>query len=326
MGNDNKHIDIISLMARYFAGEATVEEQIILDKWKTANAENQKELDSFEKLWNLTGNISEKEPIDIDSEWYKLDSKIIATHTKVLTLKRVIQLAAMLIVISGLALVGYYKLNYVNIRNQYAKIQEVELPDGSHVELNAHTQIRYGKRFGNTNRSLYLTGEAFFNVKRDTNLPFVITANGAQIEVLGTSFNVKAPKNKTEVKVYVVEGTVSLYDKKQKKVKTLLTAGESGNYNSEHGTVKKVEAVSMNDIAWKTFVIELEDTPMHVVKEILESTYHKEIIVDEAISNCPVTATFKNDSLQSVLNVLKAVLDIEISKEGNKIILKGTGC
>lgn len=326
METENKHIDIVSIMARFLAGEATVEEQIILDKWKMSNTENQDEFNSFAKLWNLTGNISDKKPIDIDTEWDKLDDKITSGDTKIFTLKRVMQLAAMLVVVSAIALVGYYKLNFVNLKNLQAKVQTIDLPDGSRVELNADTRLRYRKNFGETHRSVSLTGEAFFKVKHDTVLPFVITANGAQIEVLGTSFNVKALKNKTEVKVYVVEGTVSLYDKKQKKLKTLLTAGESGKYNSELGTVKKEEVVTMNDIAWKTLVIELEDTPMKVVKEILESTYHKEIIIDEAISNCPVTATFENDSLQSVLNVIKAVLNIEITKEGNKIVLRGSGC
>ena len=326
MENDHKHIDIVSLMARFFAGEATVEEQIILDKWKSSSKENQKEYDTFSNLWNFTGNISDKPSIDIDTEWYKLDNKITTAQTRVITIKRIIQIAAAVIVFSFIALSGYYQSRIVTQKNNLAEMLTVDLPDGSQVELNSQTKITYRKHFGLSHRNISLEGEAFFNVKKDSALPFIITANGAQIEVLGTSFNVKARKADNTVKVYVVEGTVTLYDKKQKKVKTLLTAGESGNYDKKQGHVKKDKVVSINDIAWKTRIIDLEDTPMYVVKEILESTYHREITLSENIKNCPVTASFKNDNIGTVLKVLEATLDLKITIDHKIITINGNGC
>jgi ferric-dicitrate binding protein FerR (iron transport regulator) len=125
------------------------------------------------------------------------------------------------------------------------------LPDGSRVTLNAGSRISYNKGFGYSNRNLVLDGEAYFEVRKNEEVPFVISAGEAQVKVYGTMFNVKAYKRKPELKVTVSEGSVLLYKTKQPENQTKLEAGETGTFNNASGVIDKRILLNYNDIAWK---------------------------------------------------------------------------
>lgn len=326
MQEDKKHIDIIGTLARFFSGEATVEEQITIDKWKASCEENQQDYDAYQQLWDITGSISDKKNIEIDTEWNKLDNRISASYARTVTVKRIVKIASACLMISILAFVVYLKFNFIIEKNLTGEIKEIELPDGSSVTLNYDTKIRYRKDFGNTNRDIYLLGEAFFDVKKENKVPFIVSTERAQIEVLGTRFNVKTETENSLLSVYVQDGSLTLYDKKQKEVKTLLSSGEKGWFNKKNNTVTKEKSISANDVAWINGFIEFDNTPLIVVKEVLESTYHKKLQVSAQIKQCEITATFNHADLQVILDVLSETLNLQITNTDNTIVLKGDAC
>ena len=104
------------------------------------------------------------------------------------------------------------KISKITLPGQ--KLKGHILPDSTFVSLNADSKISYPAKFSASKREVYLEGEAFFDVKRDVNRPFLIYANGSTTEVLGTSFNVNAYPSENIVEISVVTGKVAVYSRK----------------------------------------------------------------------------------------------------------------
>ncbi|NJK86551.1 MAG: DUF4974 domain-containing protein [Bacteroidales bacterium] len=164
-------------------------------------------------------------------------------------------------------------------------------------------------------RNLKLTGEAFFEVIKNDKQPFIVQANEARVKVTGTKFNVKAYKHQEDVKVTVTEGTVQVYDDGNAFSETI-KAGETGILNKKNNDISKVNYANLNDMAWKTKVIDFNNTTLDEVARVLENTYYQKIDVDPAIQNCSVTVRFVNRDLKSVLLVLQSTLDLKIETKG----------
>ncbi len=119
------------------------------------------------------------------------------------------------------------------VENTSGSVQKVALADGSVVSLEPGSTLRYPEHFG-TQREVYLTGEAFFNVFRDEKHPFLVYAEDVVTRVLGTSFRVKAYGQGKEVRVAVTSGKVSVFKKGSEKYND--RNGGAGHTYSESGS------------------------------------------------------------------------------------------
>ncbi|WP_143306214.1 FecR family protein [Chitinophaga vietnamensis] len=120
---------------------------------------------------------------------------------------------------------------------------QITLPDGSRVWLNASSAIRYPAAFTGKNRSVGLTGEAFFDIVKDDNKPFIVNAKNVQTQVLGTAFNVMAYPDEESVNTTLVQGSVKVNSR-------LLQAGEQAQVNKEGGLL--ITRPSLEEIlGWK---------------------------------------------------------------------------
>lgn len=326
MNNEQENIAPIEQLTKYFANEATAEERSQVEKWRDLNEKNRNEFNAVHKLWNLTGTVQESPVIDLDKEWHRMENVIVPVKTRTLTFTRVLAVAASVAVISILVFLGIQRTQIVIEKTQFAETKHISLPDGSNIYLNGNTRISYRKNFGNSHRNLKLKGEAFFDVADNKDVPFIITANEAKIEVVGTRFNVKAYKKQDEIKVTVSEGTVKLYDKKLPKKETYIKAGETGKFNKKVKSVEKIPLYDINDIAWKTRIINFNNTTMTEVAEILENTYHVKIRVNDKIKDCTLKVGFTNKDLSEVLQVIRTTLGLRIQVQDDTIIISGSEC
>ncbi len=327
MDAENKHIDPVEILPKYFAGEANPEERKLVDDWLSVDENNRKEFQAFAKLWNITGSVSEEGDIDLDAEWHRLESVVMPGKTiKTIHLARIVRIAASVVLISALAYTGLRVTHLKTEKAPVAASSTVKLPDGTTISLNAGSKIAYQKGFGLTNRNVTLKGEAYFEVVKDVKLPFIISSGDASIKVTGTAFNVKAYKDKPEIKVTVTAGTVSLYETHKPESEILLSAGETGIFHKSMKTLDKQEAIDMNDISWKTYIIDFNNTPLPEVVDILENTYHKSFEIDPAVQSCSITVRFDHQDLGDILRVMESTLDLEITTQDNRIIIFGNGC
>lgn len=329
MSDNNQNIAPIDLLTKHFANEANAEEKKQLEAWRLADPENQKEFEAFSKLWNITADANKKEVINIDAEWEHME-KSISSQTEVKTINlfsRVVSIAASIMIISTLAFFGLKQMRTTSEKATITASSEIVLPDGSNISLNVGSRIIYEKGFGETHRNITLKGEAFFDISKNAEIPFIIKANEASIEVIGTQFNVKAYKKQSQVKVLVTEGKVQLFDTKQPEKKTLLVAGEAAIYDRKVKVIKREPDSNQNDIAWKTRIIDFNNAPLNEVVKVLSNTYHYEFIVDPLLADCPITVRFEDQDIVSVLKVLKSTLNLTLTEEKDRVLkITGEGC
>lgn len=326
MKNEDQNIDPVGLLPKVFSGEASSDEISMVEKWRSENPENQSEYEAIWKLWNISGTATQQGEIDIDTEWKRMESAMFPSYMGKSIVMRIMQIAASLVAIALLGFLAFKITGNKSEKAPFATIASVVLPDGTSVSLNAGSVISYKKGFGSKHRTLNLKGEAYFEVKKNQELPFVISAGEASIRVTGTKFNVKAYKRLKDVKVTVTEGTVRFFNTVKPGNGVTLTAGETGIMNKSDRFIRSSVTGDLNDIAWKTRIIDLHDTPLRDVSEILSNTYHAKIELDPAIGNCRVTVRFENRKLDAVLNVLRSTLDLKITTKGKRITISGKGC
>ncbi len=326
MSNEIPHRIPVDLISKYLANEATAAERSELEQWLAGSKDNRHEFDAFKKLWIESENVKEMPDIDLSKEWQRMDRVISGDTRKVFTIRRVLQIAASIVVLIGLSLFTYQQLNTVSIKTDLAQQRVINLPDGSRVTLNANTKLAYSKSFGKTDRDISLKGEAFFEVAKNADLPFVIEANKAAIKVVGTKFNVKAYKKSDDIEVAVVEGVVQLYETKQPEKRTVLTAGETGIYMKEKEAIKKLSHLNPNSISWKTKKIVFENSSLKYVFMVLSNTYNVEFTVSEPVEDCKISVSFDQSDLSSILKVLKSTLHLTYTKKGAAVVVEGTGC
>ncbi len=190
-----------------------------------------------------------------------------------------------------------------------------DLPDGSHTWLNHGSEIRYSLQPGRNTREVYLTGEAYFDVKEDPEHPFVVNTHGVNVYAVGTSFNVMAYEDDPSIEVTLVDGKVDLYGYKKDGKKERITEMIPGDHVVIDHTTRKVIRSSGETntyIAWKQGRLILRDDPMDIIVDKLEKWYNVDIeILDPQLINYPFTGTFTDETLPQVLNLLSIAVPLE---------------
>jgi len=217
------------------------------------------------------------------------------------------------------------KVVYSTITVPYGKRFTVTLSDGTIVSLNSGTTLRYPEQFGlNGKRSVYLSGEAFFEVSKDKKHPFMVNANKVDIEVLGTKFNISAyPENPT-VNSTLVEGSIKMSEVENKANVVLLQPNQMAtwNNNSKKIITKEVDASFYN--AWTKGEIAFKDTPFSTIAKIIQRTYDVEIInknADLARQNFTGTIKISESSVANILELLKRDTPFQYVIEQNTITI-----
>ncbi|MCF0073570.1 FecR domain-containing protein [Dyadobacter sp. CY261] len=187
------------------------------------------------------------------------------------------------------------------------KTIRVNLPDGSHIWLNAGSALTYPIAFkGKTREVVLREGQAFFDISRDTTRPFIVHAKTLDITVLGTSFDVKAYENDPDIKVTVKTGKVGVQvrDKPGQPALMLLPAEQAV-------VVEKAQKIHVNEISkpaiapWKDNRMVFEDELLVEVLHALERKYNQHIIIEkEGLSSEKISLTLDNQPMPDVLKVL----------------------
>ena len=329
MKKADEHIE--NLIALYYAGEAGEEEKKELLAWVEESPDNRQYFYDSGKLWRSTGR-GAAAAVDVDHEWEVLQGRLArgkAARRRSISMRRMpvrVAAAAAIFVAVALTVTLYNHMRTLSFRTAAAPAS-VLLPDSSHVTLNAWSVLRYPRRFRGGLRRVHLDGEAFFEVTRNETLPFVVEAAGAEVRVLGTSFNVAAYDTAATVEVVVNTGRVALSPKKDPSLTVVLEPGTRGVFDALRGAVTKTRNTDPNYLAWKTKKIVFENEELTTIVQTLNRVYHADIIITGSrLGACRVTTTFDSLSLDAVLEILRTTLDLEIVRKGDRILLKGDGC
>lgn len=333
--------DFNALLERYAEGTCSQQEkQIVMDWYK--NMDNMVSIDPLkdtekevakDRIWRNIKNTVVEEPVAAPRHRSIIMYMSIAASVLLLIWGGVSFLSAK---INNAKVFGNEAVSTViDIKNTSQKPQEVTLEDGSSVVLQPNSVFSYPEHFGTDNRTVYLTGEALFKIKRDPNKPFLVHSGSLLTEVLGTSFIIKPNVKANTTEVSVLSGKVSVYqgDKKESQYKNgvILTANHKVDFNNASkelvlGIVDNPIATSdSKSLNRNDFVF--EDARLSVVLNFLKKQYGLDFIVEhENLYHCVLTADLNDLSFFTQIEYICEAIGATYERRGTNIFINGKGC
>ncbi|AGA80511.1 FecR family protein [Echinicola vietnamensis] len=248
-------------------------------------------------------------------------------------LKPLVKVAAVLaLVILGGFLAGKYvtllpKAELITKRTTASQRATITLSDGTKVHLNVGSAITFPEQFYGEHRKVTLEGEAFFEVTRDVQKPFIVETASLSTKVLGTSFNINAHESQTEM-VTVVSGKVQVSQTAKPEMKAILLPDEAVVFNRSSGSLNKQRADAGQVLDWKKEYIEFDKVSFKDAIRLLGQFYHTEIILENFQNDhCQIRAICKNNGIEHLLGQLQLLVDFDyrIQKDGS-IVIDYHGC
>lgn len=239
------------------------------------------------------------------------------------------------------------KVNYFRIKVPYGSKSTIELPDSTKVILNSGSTLEYPDHFGASDRTVFLNGEAYFDVKRNKQKPFFVKTSEASIKVLGTQFNVKSYSGEDHMETTLVSGSIEILpnetaynSKRQAYRRILLKPNEKAVFMHNDISIVKQgidkvperiltasvlfqdTEITQTDIAWKNDILILNNEPFGEIVSKLERWYNVQITLnDAALSKIRFSARFKGESIVDVLHALSLTQPFEYEVNKNLITI-----
>lgn len=322
-------------------GECTPEESAFVEEWydnmgRTENVMSPETVASAEnRLWNKL----------------RPGSSNSSSNVRVLTFVKVA--AALMIMLSaGWVFIGNYQKNHTkeyaketivapgnlvsHVSNTTDKPLTVELKDGSKIILQANSEISFDENFSGAKREVFLQGEAFFDVKRDEQRPFLVYSKELVTKVLGTSFNIKAYDIDKEITVAVKTGKVSVYhtpegqeQTAEEKEAVILKPNQQAVYDKANEIVVK-QLVEKPEIVLpdsRLFRMSFEEQPVAGIFDLLEEHYGVDIVYDEeALKRCTLTTAMSEEGLYQRIEVICKAIKAKYTVTEGMIFIESPGC
>jgi transmembrane sensor len=327
------------LLTKYQNGEATDDERMQIEAWyDTLDGEEEPVLSASDKR------------AFIGQYWQQLAPQIAQTPTIRRMPMAFYRVAAAAVVLLGVGLGWYFLMNrssqsgsdkivaqsgqsqLIDKTNESGKPLQVALSDGSTITLQSGGRVQYPSTFAGNRREVHLVGEAFFEVAKNPESPFLVYANGMVTKVLGTSFTIVAHAGKPTAEVVVRTGRVAVYRQTDNQTTTsdvVLKPNEKATFFRADSRIVKSLAdhpVVLRPEAIKTHFV-FDDTPIARVFRELDDVYGVNISFDEqALVNCTLTANLAHQSLQAQLDMICLSIGATYQTNGTHIRISGRGC
>ncbi|MCC5942419.1 MAG: FecR domain-containing protein [Balneolaceae bacterium] len=311
---------------RYLSDAATPHEKRAFEEWLKKSEKNQELFESYRNIYNV--KLSDRYEFDTLEAFNRFNEvmnrgtvgKSLSAHQKERRNKKYSyrtwwKVAAALLLAFGLSLYLFtsneFKFNDTSqgvvagatFYTLPGEQKTFKLPDGSSVRLNADSELFIPEGYGKDFREVQLSGEAFFDIIPSAGISFEVLTSTARIEVLGTSFGVRAWKNREESIVALQSGRVSVRSNSDFiEESTVLEPGEISKIvlNKPPTPAKQVNLDQY--IGWKDNRLVFENTPLSDVLVQLELHYNVAISIDDSSSlDEPVTAEYLDESLEEIL-------------------------
>lgn len=237
--------------------------------------------------------------------------------------RKILRIAA--VVIPCFIIVGSYLWYYQDTENlieisvAYGSKQHIILPDSSEVWLNSGTQIKYPEKFNKDSRNVYLDGEAYFSVTRNTSYPFIVQANGLSVKVLGTQFNVKAYSNDERMITTLTNGKVEVNISGNDS--HILKPNEQLTYNTHTTDIEITEVTASETKSWLNGQLIFSNNSLHEILLTLERRFNVSFhdVTSPPVSGFYTIRFLKNENLDEILHILGDVMDVRFKNEEESI-------
>lgn len=279
------------------------------------------------QVWELSGRYQQGYEPDTSAALSRFRSRL-AEDREATPVRQLSRRRRWLAIAASLALLlagGWWLLNSdTNSPNTFRTTAgeqlNVTLPDGSVALLNEYSTLRYESNYGEGQRTVHLTGEAYFKVMRAETSPFTVHAPTSTVTVLGTAFNFRAYEYEDFTEVEVEEGKVAFRsDVSGEQME--LTALQVGVYQYDGRPIKKTQDVeALNAHAWRTGTLAFKKAPCHEAVAAI-ARYHQTdiqlILGQSPPEKYKLTASFQDEPLENVLELLAETWTAEVIEKAN---------
>lgn len=213
----------------------------------------------------------------------------------------------------------------IHIRTQYSEIKNIALPDGSQVTLNGNSTLSYSEEWTDQNdREVQLTGEAFFDITKKSgknNAKFIVHTQNLDVEVLGTQFNVNNRRNRVEV--VLQEGKVGLSQSGMNYTPVVMIPGDYIEYSQATNKMRRKKVNPFVYSSWRENEMIFDDKPLFEIAQVLEDTKGIQLVFqNDSLKKLSFTGTLPHQDIDNFLLVLSKSFGVEVSKQGNQIMLR----
>ena len=327
-----KNDRIEDLLPSCFKGILNKADREKVESWKEASKENRQLFADSLKAWQATALLQTMKKYDTEKALKKVHKKIEKQNRSILTM---IQKIAAILILPLIISTLYFALRnptlstsqsteLYTITSPAGMRSEYILPDGTKVFLNSKTSLRFPLAFTDDTRDVILNGEAYFQVAENKTKPFIVNTGKINIEVTGTEFKVSNYTDEGLTEIVLVSGSINLFHgnyTNSKKNIALLTPGEKASYHTREDRMY-IENVNIDKyISWKDGVLMFRNDPMEEVVRRLNRWFNVKIqLTGKELSDYVYTATFEDESLMQILDLLKisAPIDYKINKRQKK--------
>jgi ferric-dicitrate binding protein FerR (iron transport regulator) len=281
--------EIDPIILKYLQGISTFEENEVLHQWTEQSSEIKKRLFAEKDIWETSAFLADQKTYNISSELEILRKNLHSDKKQpVAIFRKIVEIAAVLLITFGLGWASQFitfsgdqqsiEVSQQEIFVPKGQVNQIFLADGTRIWVNSETRLSVPSVFSSTERVVKLSGEAFFEVAKDKNRPFKVEVNGEVIEVLGTTFNVRAYNNSNEIETTLESGQIRLHT--SNKI-TILNTGDQCVLNKTTNLLKVDKVDPINFSSWKNGRYEFQNKDLIEVFKVIERWYDVEITVDE---------------------------------------------
>lgn len=318
------------VLFKYISGQAAAEEIFEVRQWAEVSEDRKKELIRLKNVWIMSGLENEPEHLnkekEIDRIWNIIREMNGSTKNKSVKMSWLKYAAAILLLIGTSGTIGYFlsnsgsESNYTEIYVPKGERSTVVLPDGSTVQLNSDSHLKFRSSFSPRERDVSLNGEGFFNVVHDEKRPFVVETSTMNIEVLGTVFNVYSYPNDSIATTFLQSGKVKINRSGSKEI--LLSPNEAFKYNKTTREATKTRISDQRFVDWTKGILTINEETIGELSKKLERRFNIQIkFGDNEVKEHMYTGSIKDEDLNTLLEALTFASSINYSKEGDTITL-----
>jgi len=369
--------DVELLIVSYLTGSIRETELDQLNEWISASSDNLDYFNKFKDAWVVSGVKDTKSSHSAEESWTNLKNKISGDKAgkdfglifgslsrEKLSFKDCLKLAASWLLIFALGAALSWMLtgkpketiaavlkNTMEITTPLGSRTMVRMPDNTLIWLNAGTTITYGQDYGLQTRTVNLTGEAYFEVAKDTLHTFIVNTDGIIVRALGTRFNVKAYREEKSISATLEEGKIDIrilniadknervllkpkdkliYHKETMSTESYTESPEDVVKPESHHPAKLKNISLLSDVrtelytSWKDSRWVIYREPLSTLAPMLERRFNLKIIFeDEQLKKYKFTGIIENETVDQMLNALKltAPLDYKTNKDTIRLTL-----
>lgn len=336
----NPKVEVDFLKHEYFVRGVLSPTRDSTEYWKRWLDQNPEKVELYRSACAILLSFELKQKYAMeDSSYYRVLDCLLeennkpnnATRIGILNSDSRLMAAASIVLFVSLSFISYFI--YKSGSKQIPKIVEyhvesvprgfkktIILPDGSAVKLNSMSEIKYVTQFSDTIREVYLTGQGFFEVKKNPNAPFIVHTKYFSTRVLGTSFDIRSYENEMNKHVAVLTGNVQVTTTAG--LAEMLAPLDITTYNQERKSFKK-SLFNPNDVlSWQNDVIVFHHADFKSVTEYLSRWYGVDFVVEKGFEvKGYYNGRFKHEALTTVLQGISYSSHFKFRVENKKVII-----